>query len=66
MTKLKRLEGQRGAAKQPVFGRRTGIDAKIRQWLQEIAETDPYQAGLEAVARQLRANLGDVVFGSGL
>jgi sirohydrochlorin cobaltochelatase len=37
------------------------LDTKIRQW-PRTPETDPYQSGLEAVAAQLRANLGDVLF----
>jgi len=61
VTKLKRLEGQRRAVKQPASAEELELDAKIRQWPRN-AETDPYQAGLEAVAAQLRANLGDVLF----
>ena len=37
------------------------LDTKIRQW-PRTPETDPYQSGLEAVAAQLHANLGDVLF----
>jgi sirohydrochlorin cobaltochelatase len=37
------------------------LDTKVRQW-PRTPETDPYQAGLEAVAAQLRVNLGDVLF----
>ena len=61
VTKLKRLEAQRRAAKQPASAEEMELDAKIRQWPRN-AETDPYQAGLEAVAAQLRAKLGDVLF----
>ena len=61
VTKLKRLEGQRRAVKQPASAEELELDAKIRQWPRN-AETDPYQAGLEKVAAQLRANLGDVLF----
>ncbi|SPP64470.1 sirohydrochlorin chelatase [Nitrospira lenta] len=61
VTKLKRLEGQRRTAKQPPSTEELELDAKIRQW-PRTPETDPYQAGLEAVAAQLRANLGDVLF----
>jgi sirohydrochlorin cobaltochelatase len=61
VTKLKRLEGQRRAAKMPSSAEEIELDAKIRQW-PRTPETDPYRAGLEAVAAQLRTNLGDVLF----
>lgn len=61
VTRLKRLEGQRRAAKQPMSAEELELDTKIRQW-PRTPETDPYQSGLEAVAAQLRANLGDVLF----
>ena len=61
VTKLKRLEAQRRAAKQPPSAEEMELDAKIRHW-PRTAETDPYQAGLEAVAAQLRKNLGGVLF----
>ena len=62
VTKLKRLEAQRRAAKQPPSAEEIELDTKIRQW-PRTPETDPYQSGLEAVAAPLRANLGDVLFG---
>ena len=37
------------------------LDTRIRRW-PRTPETDPYQSGLEAVAAQLRANLGEVLF----
>ena len=61
VTKLKRLEGQRRAAGTPMSAEEREVDTKIRQW-PRTPETDPYQSGLEAVAAQLRANLGDVLF----
>jgi sirohydrochlorin cobaltochelatase len=61
VTKLKRLEGQRRAAKQPASAEELELDRKIRRWPRN-AETDPYQAGLEAVAARLRADLGEVLF----
>ena len=61
VTKLKRLEGQRHAAKMPPSLEELELDTKIRQW-PRTPETDPYQSGLEAVAAQLRANLGEVLF----
>jgi sirohydrochlorin cobaltochelatase len=61
ITKLKRLEAQRRAAKQPPSAEEIELDTKIRRW-PRTSETDPYQSGLEAVAAQLRAHLGDVLF----
>ena len=59
--KLKRLEGQRRAAGTPMSAEEHELDTRIRQW-PRTAETDPYQSGLEAVAAQLRAKLGNVLF----
>jgi sirohydrochlorin cobaltochelatase len=61
VTKLKRLEGQRRAAGTPMSAEERELDTRIRQW-PRTPETDPYQSGLEAVAAQLRANLGEVLF----
>lgn len=61
VSKLKRLEAQRRAAKQPPSAEEIELDTEIRRW-PRTPETDPYQSGLEAVAAQLRANLGDVLF----
>jgi sirohydrochlorin cobaltochelatase len=61
VTKLKRLEAQRRAAKMPPSLEEIELDGKIRQW-PRTPETDPYQSGLEAVAAQLRAKLGEVLF----
>jgi sirohydrochlorin cobaltochelatase len=61
VTKLKRLEAQRRNAKMPPSPEEVELDTKIRQW-PRTPETDPYQSGLEAVAAQLRANLGEVLF----
>ncbi len=61
VTKLKRLEAQRRAAKQPRSQEEIELDGKIRGW-PRTAETEPYQAGLEAVAARLRTQLGDVIF----
>jgi len=61
VTKLKRLESQRRAAKQPPSSEEIELDTKIRQW-PRTAETDPYQAGLEAVAARLRAQLDGALF----
>jgi sirohydrochlorin cobaltochelatase len=61
VTKLKRLEAQRRAAKLPLSVEERELDAKIRQW-PRTAETDPYQAGLETVAARLRAQLDSPLF----
>ncbi len=61
ITKLKRLEGQRRAAKLPPSAEELELDAKVRQW-PRTAETDPYQAGLEQVATRLRAQLNGALF----
>jgi sirohydrochlorin cobaltochelatase len=61
VTKLKRLEAQRRAAKLPPSAEERELDTKIRQW-PRTAETDPYQAGLETVAARLRAQLDSPLF----
>jgi sirohydrochlorin cobaltochelatase len=61
ITKLKRLEGQRRAAKLPPSAEELELDAKVRQW-PRTAETDPYQAGLEKVAACLQAQLDGALF----
>ena len=62
VTRLKRLEGQRRAAKMPPTAEEIELDRRIRRW-PRTRETDPYQAGLEAVAKQLDAQLDGVLFG---
>ncbi len=61
VTRLKRLEAQRRAAKLPRSPEEIELDGKIRSW-PRTAETEPYQAGLEAVAARLRTQLGGVLF----
>lgn len=61
VAKLKRLESQRRAAKLPPSAEERELDTKIRQW-PRTAETDPYQAGLEAVAARLQAQLDGALF----
>ncbi|HSA61769.1 MAG TPA: CbiX/SirB N-terminal domain-containing protein [Nitrospiraceae bacterium] len=61
VTKLKRLEAQRRAAKLPPSAEELELDTKIRRW-PRTPETDPYQAGLETVAARLRAQLDGVLF----
>lgn len=53
VTKLKRLEAQRRAAGQPMSPEEYELDQKIRLW-PRTPETDPYQAGLERLAAQLK------------
>lgn len=61
VTKLKRLEAQRRAAKLPPSPEELELDAKIRRW-PRTAATDPYQSGLEAVAEALRPRLDGTLF----
>lgn len=61
VTKLKRLEAQRRAAKQSPTAEELELDTKIRQW-PRTPETDPYQSGLEAVAAKLKPRLDDALF----
>jgi len=61
VTKLKRLEAQRRATKQPPSQEERELDTKIRQW-PRTAETDPYQSGLQAVAARLQSQLDGVLF----
>ena len=61
ITKLKRLEAQRRAAGTLMSAEEHELDTRIRRW-PRTSETDPYQSGLEAVAAELRANLGNVLF----
>lgn len=61
VTRLKRLEAQRRAAKRPPSPEEIELDTMIRQW-PRTAETDPYQAGLEAVAKRLQSLLDGGLF----
>ncbi len=62
VTRLKRLEAQRRAAKQPPSPEEIELDTKIRRW-PRTAATDPYEAGLQAVAERLRPQLDGALFG---
>jgi len=62
VTRLKRLEAQRRAAKQPPSQEELELDHKIRHW-PRTALTDPYQSGLQAVAARLAPHLKGVLFG---
>ena len=61
VTKLKRLEAQRRAAKLPPSQEETDLDRTIRRWPRTEA-TDPYRSGLEALAAQLRPLLDGILF----
>jgi len=61
VTRLKRLEAQRRAAKQPPSAEELELDMKIRRW-PRTKTTDPYQSGLEAVGAVLRPHLNGVLF----
>lgn len=60
VAELKALEGRRqaqGGFAAPMSPREAELDARIRSWPRTPAN-DPYQAGLEDIARQLRMFLG--------
>lgn len=58
---MKRLEAQRRAAKLPPSQEELELDRTIRSW-PRTAQSDPYQAGLEAVAARLRTQLDGALF----
>jgi sirohydrochlorin cobaltochelatase len=57
VTRLKALEGRRRATGEPPSPEERALDVQIRGWPRSPA-TDPYQAGLEALAARLRPLLG--------
>ncbi len=61
VSKLKRLEAQRRAAGQPMSAEELELDTKIRTW-PRTPETDPYQAGLEALGAQMKPMVGSALF----
>ena len=61
VTRLKRLEAQRRAAKLPPSPEEVELDNRIRRW-PRTDESDPYRSGLEAVAVQLRSQLDGILF----
>ena len=62
VTKLKRLEAQRRAAKISPTTEEIELDQKIRRW-PRTPSTDPYQSGLQAVAARLQPQLNGALFG---
>ena len=61
VSKLKRLEAQRRAAGQPMSAEELALDTKIRTWPRS-PETDPYQAGLEALGAQMKPMVNGALF----
>jgi sirohydrochlorin cobaltochelatase len=61
VSKLKRLEAQRRAAEQPMSAEELELDTKIRTW-PRTPETDPYQAGLEALGAQMKTMVNGSLF----
>lgn len=61
VTKLKRLEAQRRAAGQPMSAEELELDTKIRTWPRTPA-TDPYKAGLEALASHMKPMVNGALF----
>jgi len=61
VTRLKRLEAQRRAAKMSRSPEEIELDMKIRRW-PRTSVTDPYQSGLEELAAQLQSQLNGVLF----
>lgn len=57
VTRLKALEGRRRATGGAMTAEEAELDAEIRAWPRD-ARTDPYGAGLEALAARLRPLLG--------
>ena len=60
VTRLKRLEAQRRAAKMPRSSEEIELDTKIRRWPRTSA-TDPYRSGLETLAAQLQFRLNGIL-----
>jgi len=61
VTRLKRLEAQRRAAKLPPSQEEIDLDRRIRRWPRTSA-TDPYESGLVAVAKALRPHTDGALF----
>ena len=61
VSKLKRLEAQRRASGKPMSAEELALDTKIRTW-PRTPETDPYQAGLEALGAQMKPMVNGALF----
>ena len=62
VTRLKRLEAQRRAAKMPPSVEEIELDTTIRRW-PRTPQSDPYRTGLEAVASHFRERLREGLHG---
>lgn len=62
ITKLKRLEAQRKATGGPMSPEELELDTKVRTW-PRTPQTDPYQAGLEALGAAMKPLLNGSLFG---
>jgi len=62
ITKLKRLEAQRRATGAPMSPEELELDTKVRTW-PRTPQTDPYQAGLEALGAAMKPLLNGSLFG---
>ncbi|WP_447978583.1 sirohydrochlorin chelatase [Candidatus Nitrospira bockiana] len=58
ITRLKALEAGRRATSEPATAEEHELDRRIRRW-PRTPETDPYQAGLDALAAHVKAALDD-------
>jgi sirohydrochlorin cobaltochelatase len=56
LTTLRKLEARRRAARSPLSSEEAALERELRAW-PRTPETDPYQAGLEELARHLRPHL---------
>jgi sirohydrochlorin cobaltochelatase len=61
LTKLKGLEAQRRATGGKPSREEIELDAQLRRW-PRTPETDPYQAGLEALAARIRPSVNAALF----
>ena len=61
VTKLRGLEAKRRAGGGPPTPEEVELDTKLRRW-PRTPKTDPYQAGLEALADRLKASLNGDLF----
>jgi sirohydrochlorin cobaltochelatase len=58
--RLRTLEAERRRDGTPISAEERELDAKVRRW-PRTASTDPYKAGVDAIANGLRARVGRVV-----
>jgi sirohydrochlorin cobaltochelatase len=61
LTRQKTLEAKRRAAGEEPTQEELALDSKIRRW-PRTPQTDPYQAGLEALAEHLKAAMNGDLF----